>query len=203
MGLRLGRLEGEIACMFQVQASMTRIFLKGVNYLYLWCYVENTMPDVFKTSYPNTFLIVDATELWCERPSSPSLQSQHYSCYKSHTTLKGLVGIAPNGHVAFVSQLLTASISDRQLVSKSGLPCLLDHVPPGKSIIADRGFEICNLLVKPNLVLNMPPLKGSWTSMPVANVENTKLSISVAQEGIENPFFLQTVTLVLVFHTAS
>ena len=105
------------------------------------------------TSYPDTFLIIDATELRCERPSSLSLQSQHYSSYKSHTTLKGLVGIVPSGMFAFISPLYTGSISDRQLVVECGLLPLLDSVPPGKNIMADRGFKIQDLLVKPNLCL--------------------------------------------------
>ena len=181
MSLRLGRSEEQLAYMFQINvANVSRIFLKWVNFLYVhlgllpiwpeWSDVEKTMPHVFKTSYPKTFLMVNATELRCKRPSSLSLQSHHNSSYKSHTTLKGLVGITPNGQFAFVSQLFTGSISDRQLVCESGLLRLLDHVPPGKSIMADRGFKIKDLLVKPNLLLNMPPFKGSRTSMPVADV---------------------------------
>ena len=164
MRLRLGRLEEELAYLFQVDcATVSRMFVKWINYLYLrlglipiwpeWDDVEKTMPDVFKTSYPSTFLIIDATELRCQRPSSLSLQSQHYSSYKSHTTLKGLVGIVPSGHFAFISQLFTGCISDRQLVLDSGLLPLLDNVPHGKNIMADRGFEIQDLLVKPNLLL--------------------------------------------------
>ena len=106
MGLRLGRLEQELAYMFNVDAgTISRVFNKWINFLYMrlemipiwpeWADVEKTMPETFKTSYPDTFLIIDATELRCERPSSLSLQSQHYSSYKSHTTLKGLVGIVP------------------------------------------------------------------------------------------------------------
>ena len=137
------------------------------------------MPDVFKTSYPKTSLMVNATELRCKRPSSLSLQSHHDSSCKSHTTLKGLVGITPNGQFAFVSQLFTGSISDRQLVCESGFRRLLDHVPPGKSIMADRGFKIKDLSVKPNLLLNMPPFKGSRTSNAVADVVKTQNIASV------------------------
>lgn len=190
MRLRLGHLEEELGYMFNVDAAtISRIFAKWINFLYLrlgmipiwpeWSDVEASMPEVFKTSYPDTFLIIDATELRCERPSSLSLQSQNYSAYKSHTTLKGLVGITPSGMFAFISQLYTGSISDRQLVMESGLLPLLDSVPPGKNIMADRGFEIQDLLVKPNLLLNMPPFKGSRTSMPVDDVVKTQKIASV------------------------
>ena len=53
--------------------------------------VEKSMPVVFKEAYPTTFCIIDATELMCEVPASLCLQSQCYSSYKSHTTLKGLL----------------------------------------------------------------------------------------------------------------
>ena len=42
----------------------------------------------------------------------------------------------------------------------SGVMDLLKHIPHGKSIMADRGFEVQDLLVKSNVVLNMPPFKG-------------------------------------------
>ena len=118
MRLRLGRLEQELAYMFNVDAgTISRVFNKWINFLYMrlgmipirpeWADVEKTMPETFKTSYPDTLLIIDATELRCERPSSLSLQSQHYSSYKSHTTLKGLVGIVPSGMFTFISPLYT------------------------------------------------------------------------------------------------
>ena len=71
------------------------------------------MLSAFKEIYPDTFAII---ELRCEVPSSLSLQSQHYSAYRSHAMMKSLVGIAPNGSFIFVSELHTGSISDRQMV---------------------------------------------------------------------------------------
>ena len=98
------------------------------------------MPNCFRESYPATFAIIDATELYCEVPASLNLQSQCYSSYKSHTTMKGLVAIAPNGTIIFLSTLYSGSISDRELTIKSGLLELLQIVPKNKSIMADRGF---------------------------------------------------------------
>ena len=119
------------------------------------------MPSCFKESYPNTFAIIDATELRCQVPSSLSLPSQMYSSYKSHTTYKGLVGIAPNGAFIFVSQLFTGSISDRELTERSSILNLLQYVPAGKSIMADRGFAIQDLLAKYNILLNIPAFRNS------------------------------------------
>ena len=105
------------------------------------------MPAAFKRTCLTTFAIIDATELKCEVSSSLSLQSQHYSGYKSHTTVKRLVAVAPNGAFVFIGQLYAGSISDRRLFIESGILDLLEDVPPGKSLMADRGFEIQDLLV--------------------------------------------------------
>ena len=67
-----------------------------------------------------TFCVIDATALRCVSPSSLSGQSQHYSSYKSHTTLNGSVGIARNGAFIFVSQLFSGPIDDHQHVIESG-----------------------------------------------------------------------------------
>ena len=64
------------------------------------------------------------------------------------------------GSIIFVSELFTGSISDRQLTIQSGIVEILKDVPPGKSIMADKGFDIQDLLVKYGLLLNIPPFKG-------------------------------------------
>lgn len=185
MRLRLGRQEQDLAYQFGLsKSSVSRISVKWINFLYLrlglipiwptWQDVEKTMPAAFQETYPTTCAIIDATELKCEIPSSLSLQSQHYSGYKSHTTVKGLVAIAPNGSFMFVSQLYTGSISDRQLFQDSGILDLLEDMPRGKSLMADRGFEVQDLLVKQGLLLNIPPFKGSKKSLTVHDVKKTQ-----------------------------
>lgn len=184
MRLRLGKLEQELAYTFGISvSSVSRTIITWLNFLYLrlgllplwpdWDDVARTMPSAFKDLYPDTFAIIDATELRCEVPSSLSLQSQHYSSYKSHTTMKSLVGIAPNGSFIFISELYTGSISDRQLVVESGFLELLSTLPPGKAIMADRGFEIQDLLVPSGTLLNIPPFKGP-KSLAAADVLKTQ-----------------------------
>ena len=173
MRLRLGRLLQELAYTFGISASTaSRIFNMWINnYLYLrlgmipiwpeWEDVAASMPHSFRENYPHTFIIIDATELRCQVPSSLALQAKLYSAYKSYTTLKGLVGIAPNGAFTFISRLYTGSISDRQLVMESGILSLLESVPEHKRVMADRGFDIQDLLVKHRLILNIPPFNGT------------------------------------------
>ncbi len=69
--------------------------------------VQDTMPDVFKEKYPSTRVIIDCTEIRYEMPGSLLLNGELFSSYKNHTTLKGLIGIAPSGAITFISQLYT------------------------------------------------------------------------------------------------
>ena len=64
----------------------------------------------------------------------------------------------------FVSQLYTGSISDRQLTKESGFLELLSSVLKGKSIMADRGFDIQDLLAKYGILLNIPAFRSSSTA---------------------------------------
>ena len=67
--------------------------------------VQATMPADFKEKFPTTRVIIDCMEVRCEMPSSLLLNSELFSSYKNHVTLKGLVGIAPSGAITFISQL--------------------------------------------------------------------------------------------------
>ena len=82
--------------------------------------VDEYMPEPFRRTYPFTRSIIDCTELYCPRPLSLSTQSALYSHYKCHVTCKGLIGVSPSGSVTFISQLFDGSISDREIVSRSG-----------------------------------------------------------------------------------
>ena len=77
--------------------------------------------------------------------------------------MKSLVGVDPKGGFMFVSQLYTGSISDKQIVTRSGFLELLSNkkevseVEDGDSIMADKGFDIEEDLKKMGLQLNIPP----------------------------------------------
>jgi hypothetical protein len=71
------------------------------------------------------------------------MNSALYSSYKSHTTYKGNVVISPSGEIIHISSLFEGSISDKELVRKSGLLPLLD---PEDQLMADKGFIIQDLL---------------------------------------------------------
>ena len=67
--------------------------------------IQKHMPECFKHIYPRWRGIIDASEIKTEAPSSLVLNSELYSSYKSHTTVKGNIVISPSGEVIHVSGL--------------------------------------------------------------------------------------------------
>ncbi|CAN7945074.1 unnamed protein product [Ixodes pacificus] len=164
--LRVGLFHKHLGHLFDVsEATVSRVFLTWMSYLYLqltqlplWLprdVVDRLMPDSFKEKYESTRVIIDATEVRCELSSSLVTQSGTYSYYKSANTFKGLIGIAPNGQLTFVSELFMGSVSDREAVIKSGH--LERPFEAGDSVMADKGFKIQDLLEKKGVSLNIPP----------------------------------------------
>ena len=112
------------------------------------------MPACFKEHYPNTRVILDCTELFIQMPSSFRAQSQTYSTYKSHNTAKGLIGIAPNGFISFISDIYGGHVSDKRTTESCGI---IDKLEPGDMVMADRGFDIQHILASKKVTLNIPP----------------------------------------------
>ena len=164
--------------------TVSRILHTMINFLYLrlgkvpiWptrAQVAAKMPDVFQDLYSTTFAVIDATEIKVEVASSLPAQSQLYSSYKSHTTLKGLVAMTPDGSVCFVSELFGGSISDQELVIRSHLLDRMPSVGYGASIMADKGFDIQDLLVPYGVKLNIPPFKQAGVQMSLQDVQRTQ-----------------------------
>ena len=165
--LRCALLINDIAYRFGIsQSTVSRIFTTWINFLYfkfkdinLWPSrqeINECMPQSFRTSYPTTRCIIDATEIFIQMPSDPQAQQLTFSSYKNHNTFKALVAITPTGGISFVSKLYGGNISDRQLTEMSGL---LDLLEPGDSVMADRGFTIADLLDAKGVALNIPPMK--------------------------------------------
>lgn len=129
------------------------------------------MPQVFKEEYPNTRLIIDATEFGIERPSSLVSQAGIFSSYKNKNTVKVLIGIMPSGAIVFVSPTYEGSISDKKLVQVSGL---LDKLEVGDEVMADKGFDIQDLLAPLGIRLNIPPFLSSNSQFSCEDVLKTK-----------------------------
>ncbi|PFX11234.1 hypothetical protein AWC38_SpisGene25166 [Stylophora pistillata] len=137
--------------------------------------------------YPNTIIIIDATELRIQTPSSLLRQSQSYSSYKSTNTFKSLIGVDAKGGIVFVSQLYIGSISDKEIVIRSGFLEILKNkvavgeILAGDAVMADKGFDIGDELKKVNLRLNIPPFLSNQFAFSEGDVVKTQ---TVAQHQI-------------------
>ena len=121
--------------------------------------ISSNLPKAFE-KFPSVRIIIDCTEIYIEKPTTPSAQRATWSNYKEHNTIKALVGISPDGMCTFVSKLWTGNSSDRHITQQSGL---LDLLEPGDSIMADKGFSIRDLTTKKRVLLNVLSLcKGMW-----------------------------------------
>jgi len=128
------------------EATISNTFIIWLNLLFIQLSTLENMPKKFKEDYPNNIIIIDCTELKIQCPSSLVIQSQSYSNYKSTNTLKSLVGVESMGGFMFVSQLYRGSISNKQIVFRSGFLNLLSRkkevseILEGDSIMADKGL---------------------------------------------------------------
>jgi len=104
-------------------------------------------------------------------PKSLRLNSELFSSYKNHTTLKGLIGIAPGGTITFISQPYTGHISDREIVMRSGFLNL--PFARGDFVMAEKGFTVQDLLPL-GVSLNIPPFLGTKGQMTPEEVVQTQ-----------------------------
>lgn len=159
MKLRMGLSDIDLAERFNLsQSTVSGILITWINYLYIvlgslkiWPTREiifQNAPRDFNQKYRNNIIIIDAIEIYIQVPSSLQKQSETYSNYKGHTTLKCLIGVDPRGGVMIVSQLYEGSISDKEIVRRSGFLEILkqklqtSEILPGDTIMADKGFDI-------------------------------------------------------------
>jgi len=106
-------------------------------------------------------IVIDCTDIEIATPGLMSLQSATYSSYRGMNSFKVLVGVAPNAVITFISPLFPGSISDKEIVEKSGL---LKHLETGDLVLADKGFLIENIVPK-GVFVNIPPFlnNGKFT----------------------------------------
>lgn len=186
--IRLGLFERDLAHRYGVSLStVSDVLITWVNYLYImvgslpiWApkdKIKQNLPEGFKGQYENIRGILDCTEIKCDMPKDYQTHSEMYSDYKSHDTYKGLICITPNCWVSFVSHLYPGRISDRDIVERSDFCSLIE---PGDRYLADKGFDIHDLMALKGASLYIPPKRQSvqdqftkdecFQTMSIANV---------------------------------
>ena len=164
--LRLGSPLKHTAWLFDLSKSTaSRYIITWANFIYfkLGCVpiwptkdiVIETMPECFRDTYPNTRVVIDCTELFCQKPSSLTIQSSLFSHYKHHITYKDLIGISPSGAITFVSELYDGSTSDVEIVKRCGI-LNKELWSKDDDVMVDRGFTIKKQLESLGVTLNIP-----------------------------------------------
>ena len=180
--IRLGLSGADAAARFHMpEASYSRLFTtwiifleKELTLLFPWpsrARIQFFMPAQFRRKFPCTRVIIDATEIQLERPTSLMNKAVTYSNYKSRNTMKFLIGISPSGLVTFVSDAWGGRVSDKALTENSGLHEKLDS---GDSVMADKGFDIEDLLAARGVKLNIPPKLGKDAQLSGQKIESTR-----------------------------
>ena len=209
--LRVGLLEEDLAARFGVCQSVVSLILNTWIKFIFYRFKEFEvfppqeiahlhMPECFKKKYPTTTLIIDATEIYIEKPNNPEAQQLTFSSYKNTNTLKALVGIVPKGGISFVSTLFGGSISDKELTARSGL---IDKLQRNDVIMVDHGFNISDLLVNKGVRVNVPPFMNQLGQFEESELLETRriatlrIHVEWAMERIKNYRILDFIPLTL------
>lgn len=127
--LRLGLLSRHLLDIFGIsEGTVSKVFTTWVCFLstvfcdilFKWpCKedIKKTLPRSF-CKFPSTRIIIDCTEIFLQKPTSPSAQRATWSNYKQHNTMKALVGISPTGYFTLVSKLWIGNVSNRYILKK-------------------------------------------------------------------------------------
>ena len=115
-----------------------------------------TMPNSFRVHYPKCVAIIDAFEIFCEMHSNIIDKSSCYSNYKSHHTVKFVIGMTPQGSINFVSKGFGGRSTDVDIVNESGF---LDNIAKNDEVMADKGFLIEEAISSRGATLVRGPIK--------------------------------------------
>ena len=143
--LKVGLLEEDLAARFGVSQSLVSVIVNTwIKFMFFRFkeldifpsreIVQLHKPECFSKKYKSTTIIIDATEIYIEKPNNPEAQQLTFSSYKNTNTLKALVGIVPKGSLCFISELYSGCISEKEITQRSGLVDKLQH---GDDIMAD------------------------------------------------------------------
>lgn len=130
------------------------------------------MPLCFVASFDkDVSTIIDCFEIFIDRPSNLMARAQTYSSYKSHNTVKVLIGITPQGVVSFVSEPWGGRVSDKYLTDHCKF---LDNLLPGDVVLADRGFNIGESVAMRMAKLHIPAFTKGKPQLSAADVHTSR-----------------------------
>ena len=131
-----------------------------------------TMPQCFQFSFgKKATVVIDCFEVFINRPSNLLARAQTYSSYKSHNTVKVLIGITPQGSISFISKAWGGRTSDKYLTEHCKI---LDKLLPGDLVLADRGFTIHEGIIFKRAELAIPAFTKGKDQLDPVDVEKTR-----------------------------
>lgn len=110
--------------------------------------IRATMPAAFRANFPDTTCIMHCAESLVQKAhcsNSRGSRGESYSQFSPNNTLKYLVAVAPCGLIMFVSAAYGLRCTERLITMDSGI---LNFIMPGDQVMAERGFDINDLLMK-------------------------------------------------------
>jgi hypothetical protein len=159
LAFRLNVSEGLVS---QVLSTWLNFLAQELKLLFEMAKVDHEdaytgIPHCYK-AMPKLQIVLDCTELMSQTATSLAARKQTYSNYKSHDTVKFLVGISPNLCVNYVSKAWGGRATDKHITLHSD--SLLENLKRGNSVMADRGFVVGQELQHMGVKLVIPDFKG-------------------------------------------
>ena len=188
MKLRLNVTTYYLSHVFGVHRStISRVFKDVIHLLYsrfvplavFWPDREGVLknlPVEFQSLFPRCTSIIDCFEIFVERSARLDNRCSTYSNYKSHNTCKYLISITPQGFVNFVSFGWGGRSSDRKITEDSGY---LNYITPSDQVLADRGFNIAEVIALHNATLHIPAFTKGKPQLSNLEVTSTRQLASV------------------------
>jgi hypothetical protein len=94
------------------------------------------VPPELRDELKDVIAIVDATEIFTQKPSASMAQKEIFSNYKNHVTAKFIVAIDCNGTIIFHSRAYAGRVSDKKMFLHCGIT---DLIREGQTVMVDRG----------------------------------------------------------------
>lgn len=182
MKLRLNLLSKDIAFRFEIsESAVSKIYRTWLpllsnclKMLIVWpesAIIRKNLPDSFKGKFSDCVVIIDCTEIFCERPTNLTARAQTWSTYKNTNTSKYLIGISPAGSVIFLSEAWGGRASDKQISNDCGF---FEKLEPGDLVLGDRGFLIYDELAERGVHLMMPSFMNKKKQLSNVDVDKSR-----------------------------
>lgn len=162
--------------------TISRIFYSTIRIMYfrlkkliIWPSREQIVkstPQCFKDAFGNKVtVVIDCFEVHIEKSKHLEAQCATWSTYKSHNTVKILIGITPAGSISFISQGYGGRISDKKITEDCGI---LEHLQPDDLILADRGFLIAESVGLRMATVKVPAFLKGKKQLDPRDIEETR-----------------------------